>query len=287
MTIPVTVPQDARAETFKLTASDVEPVELPARTLDEVSLHLPQGTFTTLRTYGGNRFLRLEAHLDRLDESDWLLGHPVRLDRVAIRASLREVLHRTGFVESRVRITVGLSNDGKPGQVYLSVEPFLGWPAELYEFGVRTITRRMAREQPRAKYTAFIAPSRQVKRTLPPDVYEVLMVNDQDQVLEGFTSNFFALLNGALRTAGESVLEGITGSLVLEVARRLLPVRLEPVCRADVPRLSEAFLTSASREVIPIVEIDGQCIGAGVPGPMARQILVDYRARVLAEAQPA
>jgi branched-chain amino acid aminotransferase len=270
-----------------LNASGIEPVELPAETLDQVSLHLPQGTYTTLRTYAGDRFLRLEAHLDRLDESDQLLGHPVRLDRAAVRAALRQVLQRTGFAESRVRITVGLSNDGQPGQVYLAVEPFVGWPAELYELGVRSITRPMARQHPRAKYTAFIAPSRQLKRTLPPDIHEVLMVNDQDQVLEGLSSNFFAVLDGTLRTSGEGVLEGITRSLVLEVARRWLPVRLEPVSRADVPRLSEAFLTSASREVVPVVEIDGQRIGAGVPGPVARQILQDYRARVLAEAQPA
>jgi len=80
---------DGRVRTFRLVGCDVEPVELEAHTLDQASLFLPQGAYTTLRTYDGDRFLRLESHLHRLDESVSLMGHPVELDHVAIRAGLR------------------------------------------------------------------------------------------------------------------------------------------------------------------------------------------------------
>ncbi len=277
---------ESPVETFRLAPAGVEPVAVPGQSLDQVSLHLPCGTYTTLRTYGRDRFLRLDAHLARLDESARLLGHPVRLDFAAIRAGLRGALATVGFPESRVRITVGLSNGSRPDDVYLSVAPFAGPPPEAYTRGVRTLTRLLVRDQPRAKHTEFIAPSRQVKDSLPPGIHEVLMVDDRGEILEGLTSNFFALLDGMLRTAGAGVLEGVARSMALDVAAGLLPVRLKPVRREDVSRLAEAFLTSTSREVVPVVEIDGMPVGTGTPGPVARQILQNYRARVLAEAQP-
>jgi len=86
------LPMAQPVQTFRLGPKGVERMELPAATLAQASLQLPQGTYTTLRTYEGEKFLRLEAHLSRLEESSRLLGRPIRLDRDCIRCALREVL---------------------------------------------------------------------------------------------------------------------------------------------------------------------------------------------------
>lgn len=265
--------------TFAFSQGQLQPAAVAGDTLDEVSRALPQGTYTTMRTYGGRRFLDLPHHLARLAESLRLMDGAVAVDDQVVRQVLRAALDATAYPEARVRVTIPLAST----PVYVSVEPFTPYPAELYRDGVRTVTMLMARQNPRAKATTFIAPSRDLKSSLPPGVHEVLMVDGQGALLEGFSSNFFAVLDGELRTADEGVLAGVTRGVVLQAAEGLLSVRLDPVLQPDIPRLTEAFITSASREVMPVVWINDDPVGDGRPGPLTRAIadrfahLVDSR----------
>ena len=61
-------------------------------------------------------------------------------------------------------------------------------------------------------------------------------------------------------------------SLVLELARPLGPLVLTALRRDELPRASEAFITSVSREVLPLVRVDGQVVGDGRPGPLGREL---------------
>ncbi|MFN8483405.1 MAG: aminotransferase class IV [Anaerolineae bacterium] len=268
--------------TFKVTSAGVAPVNVAGATLDEISRALPEGTYTTLRTYGGRRFLDMPHHVTRLAESLRLLEGGVALDETALRRGLADALAATGYAESRVRVTIPLA--GAP--VYISVEPFTPYPAELYRDGVRTITMLMARQNPKAKATSFIAPSRELKSTLPPGVHEVLMVDGHGDILEGFSSNFFGILDGELRTAADGVLAGITRGIALQAAEGIVPIRQAPVNQADIGRLSEAFITSASREVMPVVAINDTAIGDGRPGPLTAAIARRFAEIVAAESEP-
>ena len=254
--------------TFQFAQGQLQPVVVAGATLDDISRALPQGAYTTLRTYGGRRFLDLPHHLGRLTESLGLMGGTATLNEQTLRQALRAALEATAYPEARVRVTVPLA--GTP--VYVTVEPFTPYPAELYRDGVRTVTMLMARQNPRAKATTFIAPSRDLKSTLPPGVHEVLMVDGRGAILEGFSSNFFGVLDGELRTADQGVLAGVTRGIVLQAAEGALPVRLEPVFQTDIPRLTEAFITSSSREVMPVVDINDDVVGDGRPGPLTRAI---------------
>ncbi len=82
------------------------------------------------------------------------------------------------------------------------------------------------------------------------------------------------------------MLEGVARSLLLEVAPRVLPVVLEPVTLADLPRLSEALITSSSRGVVPVVQVGEVAIGSGAPGPMTARLRAEYDAQVEAELEP-
>jgi D-alanine transaminase len=63
-------------------------------------------------------------------------------------------------------------------------------------------------------------------------------------------------------------------------------VRLEPVRVDDLDAVSEAMITSASRGVMPIVEIDGRPAGDGRPGPIFKALRVRYNIRLQAEMEP-
>ena len=103
---------------------------------------------------------------------------------------------------------------------------------------------------------------------------------DDGSLLEGLSSNVFAVVDGVLRTEDARVLHGTTRALVLELARGMVPVSLEALRKADLARATEVFLTSVSREVLGVVRVDDVTIGRGKPGALARELRRRYRARM-------
>jgi branched-chain amino acid aminotransferase len=237
-----------------------------------------------LRTYHGNRVLRLEEHLNRLTASAALEGYRLSLSHDEARAAIAEAVRRAGFAESRVRLTLTYE---PPGAFYVALAPFVPPPARLYQEGARCITAQagLRRLNPRAKGTSFIGPGSEA-RAGHADAHEVLLVTEGGTILEGSSSNFFAVLGGVLRTAEEEVLIGTTRNLVLSCAEGLLPIERRPVTRREVPDLQEAFLTSVSRGVLPVTRIDDAPVGAGVPGPVSRELAQRLRAVMDASLEP-
>jgi len=81
------------------------------------------------------------------------------------------------------------------------------------------------------------------------------------------------------------VLLGVTRSLVLEVAAGMLPIVPVAVHVADLPRVRECFVTSVSREILPVVQIDDRLIGDGAPGPITRELMRRFEALVARESE--
>jgi branched-chain amino acid aminotransferase len=247
--------------------------------LAAASQALPEGAYTTLRTYGGNGVVRLAQHLARLEESVALEGTPGRIDPAAVRRALAEALATRALPDSRIRLTFA------PPRLFIAVEAFSPLPAQLYAEGVACVTLDLHRDNPHAKDTRFIATARDAYSRLPEGVAEGLLVAPDGAVLEGLSSNFFAIREGALRTEEARALAGVTRSLALEVAESLLPVRRVAVQRDELPLVDEAFVTSVSREVLPVVRIDGRPVGEGSVGPKTRAIMQAFEAPVARERE--
>jgi branched-chain amino acid aminotransferase len=244
------------------------------------SAALPAGAYTTLRTYGGHGVVRLDAHFHRLEESAALQGQPGSVDPAAARRAIAAALDETRHAESRLRLTLA------PPRLFVAVEAFQPLAARVYAAGVACVTLELQRENPHAKDTRFIATAQQAYSRLPDGVEEGLLVAADGSVLEGLSSNFFAIRDGALRTEEARVLAGVTRSLVLEVAQPLLPVRREAVTRAELRLVDEAFVTSVSREVLPVVRIDGRPVADGKVGTRTRAILEAFTALAAREREP-
>jgi branched-chain amino acid aminotransferase len=240
---------------------------------------LPEGAYTTFRTYGGTGVVRLAQHLRRLEDSAALQGRPGRLDERAVRAALGEALRQTGHRESRVRLTFA------PPRLFVALEPFAPLDPELYARGAAAVTLDMHRDNPHAKDTRFIATAREAYSRLPPGVEEGLLVAEDGTLLEGLSSNFFAVVDGELRTEQDRVLEGITRSLAIEAAKPVLPLRRVGVRRDELPRVREAFLTSVSRELLPVVRIDERPLGDGRVGPATSALMQAFAALLARERE--
>lgn len=267
--------------------------------------HPAAGVYEADRTYPGPGILKFDEHLDRFEASARCEGFPLTVDRAGFRRVLRELGDRAlreigGFgsplpgnsphdsslpadtSRGSVRFLVR-APQLRPGELEIVIEPFRPPAPELYESGVVCATMPGARRaHPEAKTSGWM--SERQAFALPPGTYEGLLVSEADEILEGATSNFYAVLDGELRTAEADVLLGIARQIVVEVAPEILPLRREPIRRGDLPRVSEAFLTSSSRAVLPIRSIDGVLLGAR--GPWTDRIARAYDAWVNAHLAP-
>ena len=265
--------------TFEVTPDGLG-TELVFATPAEAASALPRGAYTTLRTYGGDHIWRLDHHVHRLQESIALQGGlGDALDPAALRRALAGARRRTGYPESRFRVTFA------PPRLFVSVEPFVPLPESDYRDGVRCVTVALERHNPHAKDTGFLAAAQDAYRVLPEGAHEGLLLGADGVLLEGLSSNFFAVRSGLLWTEEERVLPGLTRALVLELASGLLPRGPRGVRREELAEAQEAFLTSASRGILPVVRVDETAVGDGRPGPLSPELRRRFDERVAREAE--
>jgi len=270
--------------------------------LDAITRQLPapDGYYSTFRTFEGcTRVLGLTAHLRRLYE-------PVSMPEVSVSSLRRQLLtllepYRPG--EARVRAIMT-----REGQVYVAIAPLTPLSPEVYEMGVRVETTEIQRESPRLKSTAFIGASDSERKHIAQEgIFEALLVKNEN-ILEGMTSNFFYITpipraerneerllrrmqskrQDILCTAHRDILLGITRKTVIDVARRLgLQVRYQPLKRDQLAAaaLCETFLTSSSRGIVPVIQIDEVTVGQGRPGPITKQLMAAYETYVVETAE--
>lgn len=261
----------------KLTPDGLEPVDYSADSLTEAVQYEPEkGVYTVTNTYHRTKTLKFDAHLDRLEDSASRANIALNLDRERLRKALRQMILESSFGDVRFRVTVPSAT---PDSLILTIEPFYPLSQDLIEQGVRVITaKQSARSNARAKTTGWMHDRKRLSEAMPQGIYDTLLLDAEGHILEGLGANFYAVMNNELRTASEDVLWGISRQIVLDVAPEVLPVVTEPVTIDDVPQLQEAFITSSSRAVVPVVEIDGVTIGDGTPGKFTREIRKHYLA---------
>jgi branched-chain amino acid aminotransferase len=209
----------------------------------------------------------------------------VSLDAEAARLALRRVVAAVSRGRD-LRLRLVLDFEENPGALYICALPLVPPPAEAYRRGVSVVISGLRREVPRAKLTRFIARADRERRSLPPGAHEALMVDGEGCILEGLSSNFFAVREGVLWTAEEGVLAGTTRAWVLELARGLsIPVRLEGFPLNELTSAEEAFITSSSRAVVPVRKVGRVVIGSGRPGPVTLRLMEAYQARLEGELE--
>ena len=115
------------------------------------------------------------------------------------------------------------------------------------------------------------------------DCVEALLYLPDGTITEGTHTSCFGVRDGTVLTAPNSnaILPGITRGLVMRLADRAdISVREGLLKRSELDSVAELFITGTTSEVLPIVKVDGQPIGGGVPGPITRSLQEAYREAV-------
>jgi branched-chain amino acid aminotransferase len=104
------------------------------------------------------------------------------------------------------------------------------------------------------------------------------------------TSNFFYVGQVGnlpyLGTVRDGILLGITRETVIEIARgRGLKLKYQPLHLGQLETVSEAFITSSSRGIVPVIQINPVTIGQGSPGPVTKDLMAAYKSYVIEKAE--
>ena len=233
--------------------------------------------FESLRTYDRRPF-HLDDHLTRLYRSAELIDMDIPFSREHITSVVLETVERNAYRHATIRILItggesedGVLPSGKPVLAIL-ITPLGERDMQRFARGYKLITTNLQRVSPEAKTTSYVAAVRALKEAALRGADDALFVNKQGHVLEATRSNFFIFRRDTLVTPREGILIGITRNVVLDLARGRFPIEERPILLAELAQADEAFVTSSSKEIVPVVQIDDLVIGNGKPGPRTREL---------------
>lgn len=245
------------------------------------------GVFEGLRSYGGKVF-QIEAHVRRLYESALAICLEIPMSQAEMCAAIDLAVKTNGIDDGYIRAvvtrgagTLGLDpNRCSNPQVIIIADAIALYPQELYEKGLEIITVSVIRNHPaalspRIKSLNYLNNIMAKIEGTDADCLEALMLNHKGEVSECTGDNIFIVKHGIIKTppTDAGILEGITRYAVIRLARQAgLTVQEVSLTRHDVYVAEECFLTGTAAEVIAAVSLDGRSIGAGVPGPITKDL---------------
>ncbi|HEY6726016.1 MAG TPA: aminotransferase class IV [Polyangiaceae bacterium] len=279
---------------YALHAADLVPLRVPAGATDVHALlgDAPVGVYSALRSYPGRRFLRLGAHLERCRLSLERAGWGTKFDLHTLVRSIDRAAQAYVGAEFRVRLDLlehPTQRGGVVTEALLALAPHSPVPSEIMSQGARLALAPagLYRPEPLIKYTDWVR-ARSVCDSLGVDAYEYLLLDEEQRILEATSANFYLVRQGAIVTAESGILEGITRQIVLELARQSgLDVDLRRPTLDDLARADEAFISSSTREIVPVTAVAATRIGSGMPGPIFERLRARYQAYAAAYAAPA
>jgi len=256
-----------------------------------------EGVYETLRTYNGRPFL-FDRHMRRLRNSAAMMALGIPLTDGEMEARFAETVKAAALGDSpdreayiRVLVTRGvgeLTYDPaacpQPSVVVI-VKRHVDPAKEVFDKGVTVslvgiVRNHPATVNPRIKSNNLLNNALAMQEAFRHGGYEGIMRNYRGELAECTQSNFFIVRNGAALTppVDAGLLPGITREYLFEVGGELgIPVREQVLRDDDLFGADEAFLTSTTREAVPIVQVDDRQIGKGVPGPITIALLRRFR----------
>ena len=264
--------------------------------IEDRGYQLADGVYEVILVQRG-RLVDAEPHLARLDRSLSELRIPWPLSPRALRVIVGEVIHRNRIVGSGqvyIQITRGVAPrshaipPGLTSTLVVTARALPPFDRTAARKGVAVITIPDIRwKRCDIKSIALLPNVLAKQRAIDAGAFEAWMVDGDGTITEGASSNAWIVTGGGdliTRQAGPAILSGITRRAVLDiVADYGMSVVERPFTVAEAKSAAEAFVTSTTSAVKPVVRIDETIIGNGEIGPLTDRLLGLYEGHMLAE----
>jgi branched-subunit amino acid aminotransferase/4-amino-4-deoxychorismate lyase len=250
------------------------------------------GIYEAMALVNGKIF-RFEDHVARFRKTADFLHVTVPLDDPAIKKVIFDLVQKNakGNIESgtpaprmniKFILTGGTAEGGigygaNPPTFYVFLEAWKALDEKYYTYGVRIILHEHLRQYCEYKTTNYITAARLQKDMREAGALEILYTW-QGTVLECATSNLFIVKDGALVTAKDNILAGVTRNVVIELAQKNgIKVEERAYSLNELFSADECFLTSSFKDVVPVVAVgdhmlDDHMISEGDVGETTKKI---------------
>ncbi|MEM9327106.1 MAG: aminotransferase class IV [Bacteroidota bacterium] len=238
--------------------------------VDQTGIARSFGIFDLFRTVNGQpRFF--EDYLRRFSNSQRFLDLSRQIEEEEIRIAVTGLQERNGYDHSTFKmVLLGDGPDGAP--VYDPFFYIMNFPlASQRPAGVKVITHEYVREFAEVKSLNYFTTFALTRKKAAAQAAEVIYHKD-NLVSEASRCNVFVIRDGVLSTTTQHILHGITRMHVIEAAKQIMEVRLEDLSPSDLMEADEVFITSTTKDVMPVTHIDGQVVGTGKPGDMSSKL---------------
>jgi branched-chain amino acid aminotransferase len=252
-----------------------------------------EGVYETLRTYDRRLFL-FDRHARRLRRSAAMISLDLPFSDDDLRQAISQTMDRADLRDEayvRVLVTRGVGEltydpEATPSHTLaIIVKPQVDPPEAAYRDGVTVAIVDIIRNHPGSvnpmiKSNNLMNNALAMQEALRRGAFEGVMRNYRGELTECTTANLFIVKNGSVLTPplDAGILPGITREFIIEIGHTAgLDLREAVLLDADLYGADEAFLTSTTREAVPIVTVDGRTIGTGQPGPVTLKLLDEFR----------
>jgi len=271
------------------------PVEDAYVHIEDRGFQFGDSLYEVVRMYEGVPF-RASQHLDRLFRGLNFIQLEIPYSKNDLIEIFDEAAKSSGHGTAFIYLQVTRGNAGARSHVFgpgykptvvITVRAIDPMPEATREAGLKSITHpdwRWANNY--VKATTLLPNVLMRTKASRLGCYDAVLYREDGYITEGTVSNFFAILNGVLRTHPLTgrILAGVTRGAVLEIAEAQgIPFEERAIRTDEVYHASETFFADTYGEVIPIVEIDGHKIGTGKTGPVAMKIWHAFRELVKKE----
>lgn len=252
--------------TYTIVNEDFLPVKEASVLITDLAVQRGYGIFDFFKTING-KLIFLEDHLDRFYRSAEALHLPVAQSREQLESLLLELMDRNQLPNSGIRITLtgGYSPDGyaiaKPNLII--AQHALKIATEIDVKGIKLITYPHQRQLPYVKTLDYLM-AVWLQPLLKEKGVDDLLYHHNGLVKECPRANFF-IVNEAdeVITSGENILKGVVRKQVLSLGSNVFE---REITLDDLRNCKEAFITSSTKNILPVTEIDGKTIGNGFAG---------------------
>jgi D-alanine transaminase/branched-chain amino acid aminotransferase len=275
-------------ELFVLVNDELVPAASAALGVGDLAIQRGYGIFDFFKTLN-QRPIFLEDHLDRFFHSAEQLRLPIGKTREQLRALIHTLQQANNIPDSGIRMTLtgGYSPDGyalaaaapstapahNGGPNLIITQQPLPTPitADLQK-SIRLVTYSHQRQMPETKtidYLMAIWLQPFIKETCADDV----LYHTYGVISECPRSNFFVVTaDNTLVTPGRHILKGIIRMKVLALARQQFQIEQRDITLDELKTAKEAFITSTTKHLMPVVQVDTTIIGKGLPGEITRRL---------------
>ena len=259
--------------------NEIVPAEKAFLHVRDLAIQRGYGIFDFFKIQDGHPFF-LNDYLNRFYISANVMRLVVPQSIEELKSIIYQLIEKNNIAASGIKmiLTGGYSEDGyQPAtpNLIITQHPLTLPGKDQIENGVKIITHDYVRDLPTAKTINYSMGIWLINKIKEQEAYDVLY-HQNNMVSEFPRCNFFIVRkDDTVVTAKDRVLHGITRKNILKLAAKRYKTEESTITLEDIYQAKEAFLTSTTKRIVPIVQTNNTIISDGKPGAISLSLLND------------